>query len=147
RDISTTSLKEAPEEKALPLCWKAVKPFKSVLELNKYFQPIVLGFVSGKSLAQMVIPPENYFIVTEKGNACLGILNGNDVGLKDLILIGDISMQDMIIVYDNENQRIGWATGCNRLISGNAEEYEVGFQFHDGIFSQLQFAGIGALQE
>lgn len=115
--VSKTSLKEAPEEKALPLCWKGAKPFSSVLELGKYFQSLILGFESGGSQARMEIPPENYFIVTKQGNACLGILNGNDVGLKDMNLIGDVSMQDVLMVYDNEKQRIGWAhvQGCHRL--------------------------------
>ncbi|XP_020681205.1 aspartic proteinase Asp1 [Dendrobium catenatum] len=145
-DISKTSLKEAPEEKALPLCWKDAKPFSSVLELRKYFRSIILSFGKGKAMAQMVIPPENYFIVTEKGRACLGILNGSDLGLEDLNLIGDISMQDTMIVYDNENKRIGWAAaGCDRLII--AEEDEVGFQFQEGILYQLQFPGIGVHQE
>lgn len=120
-DISKTPLKEAPEEKALALCWKDAKPFKSVNDISKYFPSVILAFGSGKALAQLVISPENYFIVTENGNACLGILNGDDVGLKDLNLIGDISMQDVMVVYDNENQRIGWASGCSSrlLTSGN----------------------------
>ncbi|KAL0917707.1 hypothetical protein M5K25_012788 [Dendrobium thyrsiflorum] len=145
-DISKTSLKEAPEEKALPLCWKDAKPFSSVLELSKYFRSIILSFGKGKALAQMVIPPENYFIVTEKGRACLGILNGSDLGLEDLNLIGDISMQDTMIVYDNENKRIGWAAaGCDKATI--AEEDEFGFQFQEGILYQLQFPGIGVHQE
>ncbi|KAK8967026.1 Aspartic proteinase Asp1 [Platanthera guangdongensis] len=117
RDASKTSLKEAPEEKALPMCWKGAKPFSSVLELSKYFGSLILGFANGGYRAGMEIPPENYFIVTKQGNACLGILNANDVGLKDMNLVGDVSMQDVLMVYDNEKQRIGWARvqGCHRL--------------------------------
>ncbi|KAG0492260.1 hypothetical protein HPP92_005658 [Vanilla planifolia] len=113
-DVSKTSLKLAPEEKALTNCWKATTPFKSVLDLKKYFRTLILGFGSGKAPALLEIPPENYFIVTKQGNACLGILDGSRVGLGDLNLIGDISMQDLVVVYDNERQRIGWArvAGC-----------------------------------
>ncbi|KAG0492259.1 hypothetical protein HPP92_005657 [Vanilla planifolia] len=113
-DVSKTSLKPEPEENALPNCWKATTPFESVLDLKKYFRTLILGF-GGKAPAVMEIPPENYFIVTKQGNACLGILNGSREGLGDLNLIGDISMQDLVVVYDNERQRIGWArlAGCD----------------------------------
>ncbi|KAI0496105.1 hypothetical protein KFK09_022412 [Dendrobium nobile] len=114
---SKTPLKEAPEDKALPHCWKGSRPFKSVLDLRKYFRPLTLSFGNGKAPALMEIPPENYFIVTRQGNACLGVLNGDEVGLGGLNVIGDISMQDVMVVYDNERQRIGWArvAGCGRL--------------------------------
>ncbi|KAJ6289128.1 hypothetical protein OIU76_025013 [Salix suchowensis] len=60
--------------------------------------------------------PEAFLIVSAKGNACLGILNGTEVGLNDLNVIGDISMQDRVVIYDNEKQLIGWAPGnCDRL--------------------------------
>ncbi|KAG0492258.1 hypothetical protein HPP92_005656 [Vanilla planifolia] len=113
-DVSKTSLKPEPEENALPNCWKATTPFESVLDLKKYFRTLILGF-GGKAPAVMEIPPENYFIVTKQGNACLGILDGSREGLGDLNLIGDISMQDLVVVYDNERQRIGWArvAGCD----------------------------------
>ncbi|XP_020593341.1 aspartic proteinase Asp1-like [Phalaenopsis equestris] len=110
-------LKEAAEDKALPHCWKGTRPFKSVFDLRKHFRSLNLSFANGKAPAVLEIPPENYFIVTKQGNACLGILNGGEIGLGDLNLVGDISMQDVMIVYDNEKQRIGWArvAGCGRL--------------------------------
>ncbi|KAJ0526353.1 putative aspartic peptidase domain superfamily, Peptidase family A1 domain-containing protein [Helianthus annuus] len=44
-----------------------------------------------------------------QGNVCLGILNGTEAGLgDDLNLIGDISFQDKLIIYDNVNKQIGW---------------------------------------
>ncbi|GKB14242.1 gypsy type transposase, partial [Tanacetum coccineum] len=49
-------------------------------------------------------------------NVCLGILNGTQIGLNDMNVIGDISFQDKIIIYDNEEQRIGFApASCNKL--------------------------------
>ncbi|KAJ0888646.1 putative aspartic peptidase domain superfamily, Peptidase family A1 domain-containing protein [Helianthus annuus] len=51
----------------------------------------------------------NNLIITAQGNVCLGILNGTEAGLgDDLNLIGDISFQDKLIIYDNVNKQIGW---------------------------------------
>ncbi|KAL0369270.1 UNVERIFIED_CONTAM: Aspartic proteinase Asp1 [Sesamum calycinum] len=44
--------------------------------------------------------------------ACLA----SEVGLGNLNVIGDISMQDKMVIYDNERQQIGWAqANCNSL--------------------------------
>ncbi|KAL6906164.1 hypothetical protein ACP4OV_003765 [Aristida adscensionis] len=108
------NLKEVSDP-SLPLCWKGKKPFKSVLDVKKEFRPLVLSFSNGKT-ALMEIPPENYLIVTKYGNACLGILNGSEVGLKDLNILGDITMQDQMVIYDNERGQIGWIRApCDRI--------------------------------
>ncbi|KAG5250849.1 aspartic proteinase Asp [Salix suchowensis] len=84
KDLSGKPLKDAPEEKALPVCWKTAKPIKSIFDKD--------------------------------GNVCLGILNGGEQGLENFNVIGDIFMQDRVVVYDNERQQIGWfSTNCNRL--------------------------------
>nr|XP_029122473.1 aspartic proteinase Asp1 [Elaeis guineensis] len=116
RDLSRQPLTETSDDKSLPLCWKGPKPFKSVLDVIKYFKPLILSFGNGRK-ARMEIPPENYLIVTKKGNACLGILNGTEVGLhQELNVIGDISLQDLVVIYDNEKQQIGWGrANCDRL--------------------------------
>jgi hypothetical protein len=58
-----------------------------------------------------------------KGNVCLGILNGTEIGLQNLNLIGDISMQDQMIIYDNEKQSIGWMpVDCDELASLKAAQ-------------------------
>ncbi|TVU51188.1 hypothetical protein EJB05_02597 [Eragrostis curvula] len=112
-DLSKT-LKEVSDP-SLPLCWKGKKPFKSVRDVKKEFKSVVLSFSNGNK-ALMEIPPENYLIVTKYGNACLGILNGSDVGLKDLNIVGDITMQDQMVIYDNERGRIGWIRApCDRI--------------------------------
>ncbi|KAJ6821016.1 aspartic proteinase Asp1-like [Iris pallida] len=116
KDLNKTPLKEAFEDTSLPVCWKGSKPFKSVLDVKKYFRGLLLNFGSGRKAVQMEIPAENYLIITKHGNACLGILNGSEVELNDLNIIGDISMQDVMVVYDNEKERIGWVrTSCDRL--------------------------------
>ncbi|KAJ6733622.1 ASPARTYL PROTEASES [Salix koriyanagi] len=117
RELSTKPLRQALDDQTLPLCWKGRKPFKSIRDVKKYFKTFALSFTNdGKSKTQLEFSPEAFLIVSAKGNACLGILNGTEVGLNDLNVIGDISMQDRVVIYDNEKQLIGWAPGnCDRL--------------------------------
>lgn len=120
-DLNNKPLKRAAEDQSLPICWKGVKPFKSLVDVKKLFRSLILYFGSGRKAVQLEILPENYLVITKYGNACLGILDGTEIGLKDLNVIGDITMQDMMVIYDNEKLRIGWAQmNCDRL--PNAEE-------------------------
>ncbi|GER34827.1 eukaryotic aspartyl protease family protein [Striga asiatica] len=106
--LSGKPVKEATEDRTLPLCWKGKRPFKSTRDVRKY---------------SLIFP---------SGNASLGILNGTDVGLNSFNMIGecirvqiqdnptstgaDISMQDKLLVYDNEKHLIGWTpANCNQL--------------------------------
>ncbi|KAK1323341.1 Aspartic proteinase Asp1 [Acorus calamus] len=115
KDLPAKVLKEAPEDTTLPVCWKGVRPFKSIHDVKAYFKPLTLSFTSARK-ALLEIPPERYLILTSHGNVCLGILNGTQAGLKDLNIIGDISMQDLMVIYDNEKNQIGWIpVDCKRL--------------------------------
>ncbi|KAL5554056.1 hypothetical protein UlMin_041457 [Ulmus minor] len=117
KDLAGKPLKEAPDDSTLPLCWRGRQPFKSIRDVRKYFKPLALVFNNGgKSNTRFELPPEAYLIVSSKGNACLGILNGAEVGLKGSNIIGDISMQDKLVIYDNEKQVIGWIpANCDQL--------------------------------
>lgn len=113
-DLNGKPLKDADEDKSLPICWKGAKPFKSVNEVKNHFKPLALSFMKGN--AQLQLLPEAYLIVTKLGNVCLGILNGGEVRLGELNVIGDISMQDKMVIYDNEKKQIGWVSAnCDRL--------------------------------
>ncbi|XP_047327273.1 aspartic proteinase Asp1-like [Impatiens glandulifera] len=102
------------KDSSLPVCWKGVKPFKSVNEVKSHFSPLVLSLVSNRTIA-FVLPPEGYILVNSIGNVCLGILNSIDSKLGNVNIIGDISLQDKLVVYDNERQMIGWTpTNCNK---------------------------------
>ncbi|KAA8538441.1 hypothetical protein F0562_028013 [Nyssa sinensis] len=104
----------AVKDGSLPVCWKGKKPFKSIDAVLKYFSPLVLSFPNGNNV-RFVLPPNNYLIITSNGNVCLGILDGTATNLGHLNVIGDISMLDKLVVYDNEKQMIGWApANCNR---------------------------------
>ncbi|XP_044434707.1 aspartic proteinase Asp1-like isoform X2 [Triticum aestivum] len=96
---------------SLPLCWKGQKVFKSVSDIKKEFKSLFLMF--SKNTA-MEIAPENYLIVTKNGNVCLGILDGS-VAKLNFNIIGDITMQDQLVIYDNEKGKLGWIRGsCSR---------------------------------
>ncbi|GFP82046.1 aspartic proteinase asp1 [Phtheirospermum japonicum] len=108
-------LKVVTQDNTLPLCWGVGKPFKFIGEVARYFKPLALSF-TGVENVQFHIRPEYYLIISGHGNVCLGMLNGTEMGLQDMNVIGDISMQDKLVIYDNENGKIGWAavSSCNR---------------------------------
>ncbi|CAO2145830.1 unnamed protein product [Urochloa humidicola] len=106
------SLKQVPDPE-LPLCWKGQKAFKSVFDVKKEFKSLFLNFGTGKN-SVMEIPPENYLIVTKTGNVCLGILDGTTAKLS-FNIVGDITMLDQMVIYDNEKAQLGWVRGpCTR---------------------------------
>ncbi|KAK7847444.1 aspartic proteinase Asp1 isoform X2 [Quercus suber] len=116
KELTGKPLREALDDKTLPLCWKGQRPFKSLQDVRKYFKPLALRFTNGgKGKTQFELPPEAYLIISRNGNVCLGILDGTEAG-QDVNIIGDISMQDKVVIYNNEKQLIGWMpANCNRL--------------------------------
>ncbi|KAI3732057.1 hypothetical protein L1987_63254 [Smallanthus sonchifolius] len=116
KELSGKPVREAVEDRTLPFCWKGRRPFRSIRDVSKYFKPLALRFSSGwRSKTQFEIPLEGYLLISSKGNVCLGVLNGTEVGLQDFNIIGDISMQDKMVIYDNEKQTIGWTPAdCDR---------------------------------
>ncbi|XWS21648.1 hypothetical protein CRYUN_Cryun30bG0072400 [Craigia yunnanensis] len=117
KDLSGKQLQDV-KDTALPICWKGTRPFKSVRDVRNYFNTFTLSF-TGTSNIQLQLPPEAYLIVTERGNVCLGILSGTEAGLGTSNVIGDISLQDKLMIYDNEKQMIGWASAdCTRKLRG-----------------------------
>nr|CAB3489355.1 unnamed protein product [Digitaria exilis] len=106
------SFKQVSDPELL-LCWKGQKAFKSVFDVKKDFKSLSLSFATGKN-AVMEIPPENYLVVTKSGNVCLGILDAAAAKLS-FSIIGDITMQDQMVIYDNEKAQLGWMRGpCSR---------------------------------
>ncbi|XP_024988421.1 aspartic proteinase Asp1-like isoform X2 [Cynara cardunculus var. scolymus] len=113
KDMKGKQVYIANEDKSLPVCWKGSKPFKYIHDVKNLFKPLKLSFAKN---VEFQLDPEAYLIISKHGNACLGILNGSEVGLESINIIGDVSLQDKIIIYDNEKQRIGWApANCNEL--------------------------------
>ncbi|XP_037424963.1 aspartic proteinase Asp1-like [Triticum dicoccoides] len=86
---------------ALPVCWKG--PFQSIQLVKRKFKPLALEFTN----KVMHIPPENYLALTGEKNVCLGILQTPKAG-GQMIIIGDVTMQDLLVIYDNEQKLVGW---------------------------------------
>ncbi|KAH0750874.1 hypothetical protein KY290_030106 [Solanum tuberosum] len=115
KNINAKQLTDATNDKSLPVCWSGSKPFKSVNDATIYFKPFTLSFMKAKNVEFQLLP-EAYLILTGHGNVCLGILNGTEVGLGNHNLIGDISLLDKMVIYDNEKKQIGWLpANCNKL--------------------------------
>ncbi|GKF16750.1 aspartic proteinase Asp1-like protein, partial [Tanacetum coccineum] len=89
-DIRGLPLYNANDDDSLPVCWKGMQPFRLVQEVKPYFKPITLSFTTSNNV-RFQLDPEAYLINSKHGNVCLGILNGKEVGLGDMNLIGDIS--------------------------------------------------------
>ncbi|CAM0952150.1 unnamed protein product [Alopecurus aequalis] len=89
----------------LPLCWGRKKPFGSLDEAKNVFKPLTLRFDNN---IVMNMPVRKYLVLTKAGNLCMGILNGTELGQDQRIIIGDVTMRDMLVVYDNERGMLGW---------------------------------------
>ncbi|CAH9109876.1 unnamed protein product [Cuscuta europaea] len=120
--LSGKPLRKADDDDTLPLCWKGKKPLKTVQDVKQYFKPFALGFSNGwKAKSLFEISPESYLIISSKGSVCLGVLNGTEAGLQDINIIGDISMQHKMVIYDNEKKSIGWtAAKCDNPSRSNS---------------------------
>ncbi|CAM0874781.1 unnamed protein product [Alopecurus aequalis] len=99
-----------------PQCWGYNEPIQSINDVKNEFQPLQWSFTHGGNQATVEIPPENYIVVTERGNVCLGIFNGSAHDVHDFNIIGGIMMQNHVVIYDNERAQIGWVRAwCDEL--------------------------------
>ncbi|KAL7160986.1 hypothetical protein ACSBR2_041602 [Camellia fascicularis] len=111
KDVSGEGLIQDASDTTLPICWRAKFPIRSVSDVRQNFKPLTLQFGSKWWMAsrKLRIMPEGYLIVNNKGNVCLGILDGSKVHDGSTVIIGDISLRGQLVVYDNVNEKIGWA--------------------------------------
>uniref|UniRef100_A0ACD6A5S6 Uncharacterized protein n=1 Tax=Avena sativa TaxID=4498 RepID=A0ACD6A5S6_AVESA len=105
-DLLAGAAEPAKDDPTLPHCWKKPKSIESFDDVKNTFKQLELRF--GNNIV-MKIPAKKYLILSKYKNFCLGILNGSDLGQDQRIIIGDITMQDMLVVYDNERGMMGWA--------------------------------------
>ena len=63
KSLNGKPLKNTPEDRTLPVCWKGNKAFKSVQDAKNFFTPLALSFTKAKNV-QLQIPPESYLVVT-----------------------------------------------------------------------------------
>ncbi|XP_048226830.1 aspartyl protease APCB1 isoform X2 [Ricinus communis] len=108
--VSGEALIQDTSDPTLPFCWRAKFPIRSVIDVKQYFKTLTLQFGSKWWIisTKFRIPPEGYLIISNKGNVCLGILDGSDVHDGSSIILGDISLRGQLIIYDNVNNKIGW---------------------------------------
>lgn len=108
-DTSGAFFQDASDD-TLPICWKANFRVRSVSEVKHFFKPLDIQFGSKWWIGstKLKIPPEGYLIISNKGNICLGILEGSNVHDGSTVILGDISLRGQLFVFDNENQKIGW---------------------------------------
>ncbi|PSR89214.1 Aspartyl protease [Actinidia chinensis var. chinensis] len=120
KDVSGKGLRQDASDPTLPVCWRSEMPIRSVLDIKQYFEPLTLQFRSKwwTVSRKFHILPEGYLIVNNKGNVCLGILDGSKVHDGSTVILGDISLRGQLLVYDNVNQEIGWAkSDCVKPLS------------------------------
>ncbi|GJW12097.1 ketol-acid reductoisomerase, chloroplastic-like protein [Tanacetum coccineum] len=85
------------------------QPFESIQDVKNIFKPIALSFENSQN-TWIEMDPEAYLIITKDGNVFLGILDSATIEAPTVTLIGAISFLDKLIIYDNENQKIGLTT-------------------------------------
>ncbi|KAH0926146.1 hypothetical protein HID58_018402 [Brassica napus] len=110
KEVSGLGLTLDESDKTLPICWRADFVISSLSDVKRFFRPITLQIGSKWWIIsrKLVLQPEDYLIISNKGNVCLGILDGSSVHDGSTIILGDVSMRGHLIVYDNVKRRIGW---------------------------------------
>ncbi|MFS8019848.1 putative nepenthesin [Helianthus anomalus] len=110
KDVSRDGFIQDASDTTLPICWKSKTPIRSIKDVEKFFKPLTFQF--GRKWwtisTYLRIPPEGYLIISNKGNVCLGVLDGSDLLDGSHIIFGDISMRGSLMVYDNVRHKIGW---------------------------------------
>ncbi|KAK4766085.1 hypothetical protein SAY87_007727 [Trapa incisa] len=93
-----------------PLLYQYQVISKSLKEVKHFFKAITLQFGSKWWVlsTKLHIPPESYLIINNKGNVCLGILDGSEVLDRYTTVIGGISLRGKLVACDNVKGRIGW---------------------------------------
>lgn len=112
-----SSLKEAASprfvqddsDKTLPFCMKSDFPVRSVEDVKHFFKPLSLQFEKRFFFSRTFnIRPEHYLVISDKGNVCLGVLNGTTIGYDSVVIVGDVSLRGKLVAYDNDKNEVGW---------------------------------------
>uniref|UniRef100_J3MD53 Peptidase A1 domain-containing protein n=2 Tax=Oryza brachyantha TaxID=4533 RepID=J3MD53_ORYBR len=104
------SLLQDETDRALPFCMKPDFPVRSLDDVKHLFKPLSLEFKKRWFLLPrtFTIPPEDYLIISDKNNICLGVLDGREIGHDSEIVIGDVSLRGKLVVYNNDEKHVGW---------------------------------------
>ncbi|KAL6607001.1 hypothetical protein ACP70R_042654 [Stipagrostis hirtigluma subsp. patula] len=109
KDVSPRFVQD-DSDKTLPFCMKADSPVRSVDDVKQLFKPLTLQFRKRLFIfpRTFTINPEDYLIISDKDNVCLGVLDGSEIGYGSAIVLGDVSLRGKLVVYDNDENQIGW---------------------------------------
>ncbi|XWS60936.1 hypothetical protein CRYUN_Cryun07bG0081600 [Craigia yunnanensis] len=109
-EVSDLGFIQDASDPTLPICWQAPFPIRSIMGVKQFFKTLTLQFGSNWWIIskRFHIPPEGYLIISNKGNVCLGILDGSNVHDGSTFILGDISLRGQLVVYDNTKLKIGW---------------------------------------
>ncbi|KAF0904084.1 hypothetical protein E2562_031760 [Oryza meyeriana var. granulata] len=104
------SLLQDDSDRTLPFCMKPNFPVRSVYDVKHLLKPLSLVFKNRWFVLPRTfnIPPEDYLIISDKNNICLGVLDGTEIGHDSEIVIGDVSLRGKLVVYNNDEKQIGW---------------------------------------
>ncbi|KAI6674190.1 hypothetical protein NL676_002096 [Syzygium grande] len=110
KSLASMGLIQDQSDDTLPICWRAEYIIRSIADVKHIFKTLTLHFGSKWWIlsTKFHIPPEGYLILSNKGNVCLGILDGSRVLDGSTNILGDISLRGKLVVFDNGNHRIGW---------------------------------------
>ncbi|XP_052158525.1 aspartyl protease APCB1-like [Oryza glaberrima] len=111
------SLLQDESDRTLPFCMKPDFPVRSMDDVKHLFKPLSLVFKKRLFILPrtFVIPPEDYLIISDKNNICLGVLDGTEIGHDSAIVIGDVSLRGKLVVYNNDEKQIGWVqSDCSK---------------------------------
>ncbi|CAM0913906.1 unnamed protein product [Alopecurus aequalis] len=109
-DVSPAGFVLDESDQTRPFCLKPDFPVRSVVEVKTLFKPLLLQFRKRWFMIPrtFTISPEEYLIISDKGNVCLGVLDGTEAGHSSTIIIGGASLRGKLVVYDNDEEQIGW---------------------------------------
>lgn len=84
-------------------------PVRSVEDVKHFFKPLSLQFEKRFFFSRTFnIRPEHYLVISDKGNVCLGVLNGTTIGYDSVVIVGDVSLRGKLVAYDNDKNEVGW---------------------------------------
>ncbi|KAL6838599.1 hypothetical protein ACP4OV_031556 [Aristida adscensionis] len=109
KDVSPRFVQDH-SDKTLPFCMKADFTVRSVDDVKQFFMPLSLQFKKRLFVfpRTFTLHPEDYLIINDKGNVCLGVLDGSEIGYGSAIVLGDVSLRGKLVAYDNDENQIGW---------------------------------------
>eukprot|EP00850_Spirogloea_muscicola_P010230 SM000059S18707 [mRNA] locus=s59:565707:573182:- [translate_table: standard] len=98
------------------VCYEILGNTSTQADLDNYFPALTFRF-DGPS--DFIMSPRSYLLRVAPQIACLGVLPGG------FNLIGNLAQQNVLLVYDRQNLRLGWtATNCSSLDLPNLRDVQ-----------------------